>query len=154
MVVASRLAAEKIISKLFVKVDGVTIKIEVTPVLRGCVYAPGDEIGLALRRSAVRLPGASYAFSRRMRAPGTSGAPSCAEANRRAEAFQPEEQARQVREAALRRAEVPDCKRCGRKDVVAATRDDAAPSFNWCDCKHAGLASEKHGSRYPVNLIE
>ena len=39
-VVTSRLAAEKIISKLFVKADGVTIKIEVTPVLRGCVYDP------------------------------------------------------------------------------------------------------------------
>jgi predicted nucleotidyltransferase component of viral defense system len=39
-VTASRLATEKIVNKLFVKADGVTIKIEVTPVLRGCVYEP------------------------------------------------------------------------------------------------------------------
>jgi hypothetical protein len=32
--------AEKIVTKLFVEEDGVRIKIEVTPVLRGCVYDP------------------------------------------------------------------------------------------------------------------
>lgn len=31
---------EKVITKLFVDADGVRIKIEVTPVLRGCVYEP------------------------------------------------------------------------------------------------------------------
>lgn len=39
-VTVARLNTEKIISKLFVEADGVTIKIEVTPVLRGCVYDP------------------------------------------------------------------------------------------------------------------
>ena len=34
------LNTEKIVNKLFVEEDGVTIKIEVTPVLRGCVYDP------------------------------------------------------------------------------------------------------------------
>jgi predicted nucleotidyltransferase component of viral defense system len=32
--------AEKVITRLFVEADGVRIKIEVTPVLRGCVYEP------------------------------------------------------------------------------------------------------------------
>jgi predicted nucleotidyltransferase component of viral defense system len=32
--------AEKVITKLFVEEDGVRIKVEVTPVLRGCVYDP------------------------------------------------------------------------------------------------------------------
>lgn len=31
---------ENVVNKLFVKADGVQIKIEVTPVLRGCVYEP------------------------------------------------------------------------------------------------------------------
>ena len=35
-----KLKPEDIVSKLFVEVDGVRIKIEVTPVLRGCVYDP------------------------------------------------------------------------------------------------------------------
>jgi len=34
------LQAEGIVTKLFVRTDGTQIKIEVTPVLRGCVYAP------------------------------------------------------------------------------------------------------------------
>src|ERR1700754_1045169 len=34
------LNTEKIVNKLFVEEGGVTIKIEVTPVLRGCVYDP------------------------------------------------------------------------------------------------------------------
>ena len=33
-------SAEKVITKLFVDADSVRIKIEVTPVLRGCVYDP------------------------------------------------------------------------------------------------------------------
>ncbi len=33
-------SAEHIVTKLFVEADGVRIKIEVTPVLRGCVYEP------------------------------------------------------------------------------------------------------------------
>jgi Nucleotidyl transferase AbiEii toxin, Type IV TA system len=37
-VISVRLKPENIVSKLFVEVDGVQIKIEVTPVLRGCVY--------------------------------------------------------------------------------------------------------------------
>ena len=36
----SRLHREQIISKLLVRLDGVQIKIEVTPVTRGCVYEP------------------------------------------------------------------------------------------------------------------
>jgi predicted nucleotidyltransferase component of viral defense system len=39
-VTPATLNAEKIVNKLFVEEDGVTIKIEVTPVLRGCVYDP------------------------------------------------------------------------------------------------------------------
>jgi predicted nucleotidyltransferase component of viral defense system len=39
-VISVRLKPENIVSKLFVEVDGVQIKIEVTPVLRGCVYDP------------------------------------------------------------------------------------------------------------------
>jgi predicted nucleotidyltransferase component of viral defense system len=39
-VTSSKLKDAKIISKHFVELDGVQIKIEVTPVLRGCVYAP------------------------------------------------------------------------------------------------------------------
>ncbi|MEO8595362.1 MAG: nucleotidyl transferase AbiEii/AbiGii toxin family protein [Candidatus Solibacter sp.] len=35
-----RLAGDNIVTKLFVEADGVQIKIEVTPVLRGCVYEP------------------------------------------------------------------------------------------------------------------
>ena len=37
---SSKLKEAKIISKHFVELDGVQIKIEVTPVLRGCVYDP------------------------------------------------------------------------------------------------------------------
>jgi hypothetical protein len=37
---AVKLIPENIVSKIFVEVDGVRIKIEVTPVLRGCVYEP------------------------------------------------------------------------------------------------------------------
>src|SRR5258708_4763550 len=39
-VTQSVLQPEKIVTKLFVRADGVQIKIEVTPVLRGCVGAP------------------------------------------------------------------------------------------------------------------
>ncbi len=39
-VISVRLKPENIISKIFVQADGVQIKIEVTPVLRGCVYDP------------------------------------------------------------------------------------------------------------------
>lgn len=39
-IVANTLKGEDCISKLFVHSDGVQIKIEVTPVLRGCVYEP------------------------------------------------------------------------------------------------------------------
>ena len=39
-VVTNTLQGEDCIVKLFVRADGVQIKIEVTPVLRGCVYAP------------------------------------------------------------------------------------------------------------------
>jgi predicted nucleotidyltransferase component of viral defense system len=39
-VTSSKLKEAGIISKLFVELDGVQIKIEVTPVLRGCVYEP------------------------------------------------------------------------------------------------------------------
>ncbi len=39
-VTSSKLKQEGIISKHFVELDGVQIKIEVTPVLRGCVYEP------------------------------------------------------------------------------------------------------------------
>jgi hypothetical protein len=39
-VISVRLKPENIISKIFVEADGVQIKIEVTPVLRGCVYDP------------------------------------------------------------------------------------------------------------------
>ena len=39
-VASSKLKEAGIISKLFVELDGVQIKIEVTPVLRGCVYEP------------------------------------------------------------------------------------------------------------------
>jgi predicted nucleotidyltransferase component of viral defense system len=39
-VTSSKLKEAKIISKHFVELDGVQIKIEVTPVLRGCVYDP------------------------------------------------------------------------------------------------------------------
>ena len=38
----SALQGENCITKLFVREDGVQIKIEVTPVLRGCVYDAGD----------------------------------------------------------------------------------------------------------------
>jgi hypothetical protein len=37
---ASAPKGEKAITKLIVRADGVQIKIEVTPVLRGCVYEP------------------------------------------------------------------------------------------------------------------
>jgi hypothetical protein len=37
----STLPAENCVTKLIVRADGVQIKIEVTPVLRGCVYEPG-----------------------------------------------------------------------------------------------------------------
>lgn len=36
----SRLQPDNVVTKLVVRVDGVQIKIEVTPVLRGCVFAP------------------------------------------------------------------------------------------------------------------
>lgn len=39
-VTSSRLKEAGIVTKHFVEVDGVRIKIEVTPVLRGCVYEP------------------------------------------------------------------------------------------------------------------
>jgi hypothetical protein len=39
-VTAVKLIRENIVSKIFVEVEGVRIKIEVTPVLRGCVYEP------------------------------------------------------------------------------------------------------------------
>jgi hypothetical protein len=39
-VTAVKLIPENIVSKIFVEADGVRIKIEVTPVLRGCVYEP------------------------------------------------------------------------------------------------------------------
>jgi hypothetical protein len=39
-VTSVRLKPENVVSKIFVAVDGVQIKIEVTPVLRGCVYDP------------------------------------------------------------------------------------------------------------------
>jgi hypothetical protein len=39
-VTSSKLKEANIISKHFVELDGVQIKIEVTPVLRGCVYDP------------------------------------------------------------------------------------------------------------------
>src|SRR5205085_12129309 len=39
-VTSVRLQPENIVTKLFVEADGVQIKIEVTPVLRGCVYDP------------------------------------------------------------------------------------------------------------------
>jgi hypothetical protein len=39
-VTAVRLIPENVVSKIFVELDGVRIKIEVTPVLRGCVYEP------------------------------------------------------------------------------------------------------------------
>jgi hypothetical protein len=39
-VTSSVLKPENIVSKIFVEADGVQIKIEVTPVLRGCVYEP------------------------------------------------------------------------------------------------------------------
>jgi len=39
-VTSSTLRPENIVSKMFVEADGVQIKIEVTPVLRGCVYEP------------------------------------------------------------------------------------------------------------------
>ena len=39
-VASSVLKPENIVSKIFVEADGVQIKIEVTPVLRGCVYEP------------------------------------------------------------------------------------------------------------------
>ena len=39
-VTAAKLNAEGVITRLFVEADGTRIKIEVTPVLRGCVYDP------------------------------------------------------------------------------------------------------------------
>ena len=39
-VISVRLKPENIVGKIFVEADGVRIKIEVTPVLRGCVYDP------------------------------------------------------------------------------------------------------------------
>lgn len=39
-VTSGKLKGENVVSKLFVEADGVQIKIEVTPVLRGCVYEP------------------------------------------------------------------------------------------------------------------
>jgi hypothetical protein len=39
-VTSAKLKVENIVSKIFVELDGVQIKIEVTPVLRGCVYEP------------------------------------------------------------------------------------------------------------------
>lgn len=39
-VTSAKLKIENIVSKIFVESDGVQIKIEVTPVLRGCVYEP------------------------------------------------------------------------------------------------------------------
>ena len=39
-VTSAKLKPENIVSKIFVEADGVQIKIEVTPVLRGCVYKP------------------------------------------------------------------------------------------------------------------
>lgn len=40
-VTSARLKEANVVSKHFVELEGVTIKIEVTPVLRGCVYEPG-----------------------------------------------------------------------------------------------------------------
>src|SRR5437762_3861627 len=40
LVTSVKLKPENIVSKIFVEADGVQIKIEVTPVLRGCVYDP------------------------------------------------------------------------------------------------------------------
>src|SRR5688572_1131813 len=39
-VTSVKMQPEKIVTKIFVEADGVQIKIEVTPVLRGCVYDP------------------------------------------------------------------------------------------------------------------
>ncbi|MFN7924041.1 MAG: nucleotidyl transferase AbiEii/AbiGii toxin family protein [Bryobacteraceae bacterium] len=55
-VTAARLKGDNAVSKQFIEVDGVQIKIEVTPVLRGCLYGPSiratsprveDEFGFA-----------------------------------------------------------------------------------------------------------
>jgi hypothetical protein len=42
-VMSAKLKGDNIINKHFVKADGVQIKIEVTPVLRGCVYEPAKK---------------------------------------------------------------------------------------------------------------
>ena len=39
-ITVAKLKTENVINKLFVEADGIQIKIEVTPVLRGCVYEP------------------------------------------------------------------------------------------------------------------
>ena len=54
-VTSSALKPENIVSKIFVEADGVQIKIEVTPVLRGCVYEPEDRCRLTVGRRRVRL---------------------------------------------------------------------------------------------------
>ena len=48
------LREEHAVNKLFVRDGRVQVKIEVTPVLRGCVYEP-EEHGIARSRAAVRL---------------------------------------------------------------------------------------------------
>jgi len=55
-VTSSKLKEEGIISKHFVELDGVRIKIEVTPVLRGCVYEPE-------KRSVAEAVEAAFGFA-------------------------------------------------------------------------------------------
>ena len=55
-VTSSKLKEEGIITKHFVELDGVRIKIEVTPVLRGCVYEPE-------KRSVAEAVEAAFGFA-------------------------------------------------------------------------------------------
>jgi len=55
-VTSSKLKEEGIVSKHFVELDGVRIKIEVTPVLRGCVYEPE-------KRSVAEAVEAAFGFA-------------------------------------------------------------------------------------------
>ena len=54
---AVSLRTEGAVNRLFVRDRGVQVKIEVTPVLRGCVYEPRERAVSAERRRTVRIRG-------------------------------------------------------------------------------------------------
>jgi len=63
-VAQTALLPENAVYKLLARAGGVQVKIEVTPVLRGCVYDPGITRGFALRRGGVWIRRSARRFAR------------------------------------------------------------------------------------------